>query len=142
MEGSTEQAEVKIYCDGGSRGNPGPAASAIVVYRNHKVIFEKSKYLGIATNNVAEYEALLLALAYLTLNEKVDAQIVLDSLLVTKQMTGEYRVKDLELRKLHSKAKALQKSFSKRITYTWSKREGNKAADRLVNEELDSQLHD
>ena len=130
----------KIYCDGGSRGNPGPAASAIVVVEDNSKIFSASKYLGISTNNVAEYTALLMALKYVYDERPGDeVQIILDSQLVTRQMQGKYKVKDAKLLKLFQSAKEIERKLS-HVVYSWSAREGNEEADALVNVELDSQV--
>ena len=127
-----------IYCDGGSRGNPGPAASAFVVFSGSIKICEGSKHLGTSTNNVAEYTALLMALRYLA-KEKVegDVRIVLDSQLVTRQMQGSYKVKNERLIKLFLEAKKIEGALRAKVVYSWSAREGNKEADALVNKTLD-----
>ncbi len=130
---------ITIYCDGGARGNPGPAASAFVVYENSKEIYKASKYLGSTTNNVAEYNAVILALTYLSENELKDGVVlILDSELVTKQMNGLYKVKNENLKNLFLKARQLEKNISTTITYKWSERANNKIADALVNKELDA----
>jgi ribonuclease HI len=131
---------LKVFCDGGARGNPGPAASAFVVYKQGKQIHKGSKYLGESTNNVSEYTAVVLALEWLSKNTSEDTEtisFVLDSELVTKQLNGLYKIKNERLRDLAIKAKSLEKKIASRITYTWSPRSKNKIADSLVNEELD-----
>jgi ribonuclease HI len=130
---------MKIFCDGGARGNPGPAASAFVVFNNKgERVAEGSKYLGENTNNVAEYNSLILALSWANKNAREDITIVMDSELVKKQMTGEYRIKNENLKRLAESAKALEKSFSYGISYEHSLRSGNYHADSLVNLTLDS----
>lgn len=131
---------VKIYCDGGARGNPGPAASAFAVVRNGKAVHKQAKYLGESTNNVAEYQAVIMALEWLSKNrlKGVDpVPFVLDSELVTKQLNGLYKIKNKRLRKLITRARKLERELKVRTTYTWSPRSKNKIADSLVNEKLD-----
>ncbi len=132
-----------IYCDGGSRGNPGPAASAIVVTDfGGNVIHSEGKYLGIETNNIAEYEAVLLAVIWLTKQEitKVKLQITinLDSQLVERQLNGFYRVRDVNLQKIYDKVKNVIQENKLNIKFQWGYREKNKLADSLVNETLDN----
>lgn len=128
-----------IHCDGGSRGNPGPAAAAFVVSEKGEVIAQGSRYLGKSTNNVAEYTAVLMALHWVlkNLGEGNTMKFVLDSQLVTKQLTGEFKIKSKDLKPLVVKIKEYEKKIGTQIVYTWSPREKNKEADRLVNEELD-----
>jgi ribonuclease HI len=129
-----------IYCDGGSRGNPGPAAAAFVAYDNKNIkIYEDTKFLGTATNNTAEYNAVLLALEWLSENGTDDVQIVLDSELVQRQLTGRYKIKNQNLFNLANKAKELIKNFDFDISFTHTLRTGNSEADRLVNVCLDRQ---
>lgn len=132
---------LNIYCDGGARGNPGPAASAFVAIDNNKVIHKQSKYLGEATNNVAEYGSVLLALTWLANNykDRSDVKLVinLDSELVTKQMSGQYKVKNEKLKSMFIKGKSLESKLSSKVTYHWAPRDKNRLADFLVNKELD-----
>lgn len=127
---------LKIFCDGGARGNPGPAASAIIVTKNGKVIYSDAKYLGAATNNVAEYNAVLLGLNYLEKNPS-DATFVLDSELVTNQLSGDFKVKNENLKKLFQEIKILENKLKTKISYIHVLRENNQLADLLVNETLD-----
>lgn len=132
-----------IYCDGGSRGNPGPAASAIVVTDfGGNVIHSEGKYLGIETNNIAEYEAVLLAVNWLTkqeiTKEKLQITINLDSQLVERQLNGFYRVRDVNLQKIYNKVKNVIQENNLKINFVWGYREKNKLADSLVNETLDN----
>lgn len=134
---------VKVYCDGGARGNPGPAASAFVVERQGKVLFKDSKFIGIATNNVAEYQAVIFALQYLKVNENLfekDITFVLDSQLVSKQLAGVFKIKNGKLKELFKDSKQIENSLPFKITYTFVKREKNKLADYLVNETLDKNM--
>lgn len=130
-----------INCDGGARGNPGPAASACVVSRNGEVIFSTSKYLGESTNNTAEYEGVLLGLKYLADNQvSEDTTFVLDSLLVVNQMAGRFKIKNENLKELFNIALKLKEKIKGNIFYTYVPREKNKEADRLVNKTLDENL--
>lgn len=135
------EEKIFIYCDGGARGNPGPAASAFVAIQDNKVIYRGSKFLGKATNNVAEYGSVLLALSWLHENYKevVDLKIIinLDSELVTKQMSGLYKVKNPKLKEMHIKGKGIESKLSSKVLYKWTSRDKNRLADFLVNKELD-----
>lgn len=126
-----------IYCDGGARGNPGPAASAVVVVDGEKVIAKKSKYLGVATNNVAEYNAVILGLQFLNDNLTESATFVLDSLLVASQLQGKFKIKNENLLKLFTHVKQIEKSLDTNIFYTHVLRHKNALADELVNQTLD-----
>ena len=129
--------KIKVFCDGGARGNPGPAASAFVVEVDGKAFYKESKFLGKATNNVAEYSAVILALDWLAANVAGrDVEIVLDSELVAKQMAGVFKIKNENLRNLFLKAKGLEKKGSVRVSYAVVRREKNKLADFLVNKSL------
>lgn len=134
-----------LYTDGGARGNPGPAATGVVILDVDKqVIKTASSYLGETTNNVAEYAALVLALKLVTKlvkkpldNNKIVAY--LDSELIVKQLKGEYKVKNQGLKPLYEEVKKLSLPFGK-ISFTHIRREKNTEADALVNEELDKRL--
>lgn len=131
---------IKIFTDGGARGNPGPAGIGGVLYNEkNEVINTFSEYIGETTNNQAEYKALIKALE---MAKSIGADIVecyLDSELVVKQMNREYRVKDKDLASLFVKVWNIASSF-KKITFTHVFRESNKEADRLVNEAIDNRL--
>ena len=133
--------KIFIYCDGGARGNPGPAASAFVAIQDGKVIHKASKYLGKATNNVAEYGSVILALTWLYKNYKsvsdLKITVNLDSELVTKQMSGLYKVKNPKLKEMHVIGKRLESKLSTKVLYKWTPRDKNRLADFLVNKELD-----
>src|SRR3989344_2581846 len=104
---------MKIFCDGGARGNPGPAAAAFVAYDSAgNLIHKASRFLGNATNNVAEYESLIMALDWLCGNQHEKVEIMLDSELVTKQMRGEYKIKNAALQILAGRAKELEKNLA------------------------------
>ncbi len=128
---------VNIYCDGGARGNPGPAASSFVVKdQSGEVIHKEGKYLGVATNNVAEYRAVLMALSWLK-EKELSATIFLDSELVGKQLKGEYRVKNKNLIDLVLQIKKIEREIKGSVTYKNVPRSQNSAADLLVNKTLD-----
>lgn len=132
-----------IHTDGGSRGNPGPAACGFVAEENGKEIFKASKYLGKQTNNFAEYSGVILALQCLSTQKLISNNyklitFFLDSELVVKQINGIYRVKDEHLRNLFFEVLDLKKKIGGNFVFKNIPREENKIADLLVNEELDS----
>ncbi len=127
----------KLFTDGGSRGNPGPAAIGGVIYENDQEIAHFSKYLGTGTNNQAEYTALLTGLELAKKHKINNLQCFLDSELVVKQLNKEYRVKDADLAKLFVKVWNLAQEFEN-VSFNHVRREFNKEADRLVNLALDS----
>lgn len=137
--------KIIIYCDGGARGNPGKAAAAFVVEKNGKVIVSKAVYLGIKTNNIAEYSAVIYALKWLVENSDIrnqisDIRFVLDSELVVKQLNGLYKVKNEKLRGYYFSISELLKTIPRKIIFTNVDRSKNKLADFLVNKKLDSFL--
>lgn len=138
------ESQLKVYADGGSRGNPGPSASAFLVIKKEKVIHSESRYLGKSTNNKAEYTAVVLALKWLLENKKIlaDGEITfyLDSELVVKQLNGLYKIKNSSLKSLASLVKSLEVKLDKGVKYYAIKREKNKLADSLVNKRLDENL--
>ncbi|MGH7174875.1 MAG: reverse transcriptase-like protein [Minisyncoccia bacterium] len=131
-----------IHADGGARGNPGPAGSGAVVYdAKHKTVLEVSEYLGIATNNVAEYTAIVRALEQLA--ELLGARakgaeilVEMDSQLVVKQMRGEYKIKHPNMRPLAARVQALAPQF-KSVAFKHIPREENGDADALANAAMD-----
>ena len=124
---------IEVYCDGGARGNPGPAAWGFVIKKDGRTIKEDCGYIGIATNNFAEYTALVEALSYLRKNFKgASAKIYLDSKLAVSQLNGEYKIKNLNIAKLVREVREIEKSLSN-IVYNHIPRDQNKEADRLVN---------
>jgi ribonuclease HI len=127
-----------LFADGGSRGNPGPAASGAVLFdESGGVLAEVGTYLGVATNNVAEWTGLVTGLeAALELGVD-DIAVRLDSELVVKQISGAYRVKHAGLIPLHAKAKVLLRKFE-RVDVQHVRRKLNVAADALVNRVLDA----
>ena len=127
---------VQIYTDGAARGNPGPAGIGVVIKSENKVILEVADYIGKATNNVAEYMALIRGLEEaIDLGHKsVDA--FADSELMVKQLNGEYRVKNEGLLPLYLHLKSLIRKFN-HFTITHTPRESNIHADRLSNKGID-----
>lgn len=136
----TPHVQATLFADGGSRGNPGHAASgAVIVAPDGSVLCEAGSYLGIATNNVAEWNGLVEGLVEAR-RLKIDRLAVrLDSELVVKQLTGEYRVKHPALQPFHAQAKKLMREFSF-IDLKHVPRKENKLADALVNHVLDEHL--
>jgi len=132
---------IELFSDGGSRGNPGPAASAFVAEKNGKIIYCESKYLKIQTNNVAEYSAVELALSWLnkySKKNKIDSVIFhLDSLLIVNQLSGVFKIKSESLKKYFLNVKGLENNINCKIKYVHVYREKNKMADLLVNKCLD-----
>jgi ribonuclease HI len=129
---------VTVHVDGGSRGNPGPAAAAAVVRdEDGRVIDEAHRILGVATNNVAEYRGLLLGLERARALGATEVRVVNDSELVAHQVNGRYRVKHADLRPLHADAVAAMAGFE-RATIESVPRARNADADALVNQALDA----
>jgi ribonuclease HI len=128
-----------LFADGGSRGNPGPAASGAVLFaEDGTVLAEVGEFLGIATNNVAEWTALVSGLERARALGVGDIVIRMDSELVVRQVTGVYRVKHADLIPLHAKAKGLLRSFDS-VDIRHVPRKENAAADAVVNQCLDAQ---
>lgn len=130
---------IQLYCDGASKGNPGPAGAGAIAYYNDKILFEIHKDLGIQTNNYAEYSALLLGIQEILtciLNPKeYDLEIFLDSELVVKQIQGEYKIKNKHLKELHENILKLLEQFHS-YTIQHISREKNQKADRLASKGL------
>lgn len=136
---SITKSKVKLYADGGSRGNPGPSALGFVVIdaSNNNVLFEFGKYIGVTTNNQAEYQALVRGMEYCKAQNIKELEVYMDSLLVINQMKGIFKVRNRDLWPLNEKAKEYTSSF-KSITFQHVPRELNKLADAQVNIALDS----
>lgn len=130
-----------IYTDGGARGNPGRAAVGVyIIDENGKEIFKKGKVIGEATNNTAEYTAIITALQWVSDNLKEDEfrlSFFLDSLLVVNQINGIYKIKEKRLRELIVEVRILEQTIGKPIFYSYIPREKNIIADKLVNTSLD-----
>ena len=130
--------KLTVHVDGGARGNPGPAAIAAVVSdADGEILHEANETIGRATNNVAEYKALLLGIDRGLMLGATELDLVGDSELIVKQVQGKYKVKDAGLKLLHAEARAKLADVG-----SWSirhvRREHNAEADRLVNEALDA----
>ena len=125
-----------LYADGGSRGNPGPSGIGVIIKdAKQKKVKELSRYIGEATNNIAEYNALVLGLEEAAALDASDIVIYLDSELLVKQLSGEYRVKDEAMRVLFEKALGILKHFDS-FEIQHIAREKNKEADKLVNKAI------
>jgi ribonuclease HI len=130
--------KVRLFTDGGARGNPGPAAYGYVLEaEDGTVLAAQGKYIGSATNNVAEYSGLVAGLGKALELQVPEVEVVSDSELMVKQMRGEYRVKNVALRELFAEADRLAREVG-RVEYRHVRRAQNEEADRLVNEALDA----
>ena len=130
--------KARLFTDGGARGNPGPAAYAYVLEADDRtVLAAHGETIGVATNNVAEYRALVEGLKKASELALDEVQVVSDSELLVNQMRGSYKVKNEALRELWREAMRLAAGFE-RISYEAVRREHNELADRLVNEALDA----
>ncbi len=138
-----------INTDGGSRGNPGPAAiSAVFFDEKEKIIYSSKSYIGFATNNEAEYRAIIYALKILLNsnwfknNNNIDTGRVicrLDSQLVVEQINGNYKIKEDHIKRLTAEIKKLTDRIKLNISFVHIPREENKIADKLVNQALDAE---
>lgn len=134
------EKQIKLYADGGSRGNPGPSASGYVLMdMNDSIIFKSGVYLGITTNNQAEYQALKFGLEEAEKLGAREVDVYLDSLLVINQMKGIFKVKNRDLWPIYEAIKEQVTRF-KKVRFTHVPRELNKLADAEVNEVLDAEL--
>jgi probable phosphoglycerate mutase len=131
--------KARLFTDGGARGNPGPAAYAFVLEaEDDTVLSSEGVAIGTATNNVAEYRALVAGLERAAELGVDELEVVSDSELLVKQMQGEYRVKNDALKALNEQAAGLERRF-RSVRYKAVRREHNELADRLVNEALDAE---
>ncbi len=131
--------QITIHTDGGSLNNPGRAASAFLVHSDGKLLHKYNEYIGIASNNVAEYTALIRALEYVknNLSETVERiHVFADSELMIRQVTGIYKVKNADIKPLHTKIKLLEMELGIPILYTHVLRDKNSEADALVKAAL------
>jgi ribonuclease HI len=129
---------IVAYTDGGARGNPGPAGFGVRIERADGTLLDEfHEAIGVATNNVAEYSALVAGLREAGARGVDDLEVHSDSELMVKQMRGEYRVKNRDLQTLFRDASRLAREL-RSVTYTHVRREHNELADRLVNEALDA----
>lgn len=128
-----------INTDGGARGNPGPGACGVVIKdQNGNVIKKQGRYLGVCTNNEAEYQGLILGLAAAAEMGADSVEVLMDSELIIKQLKGQYRVKKPHLAILFNKVKGLEQQIGQ-VSYFAVPREKNKMADFIVNKVLDEQ---
>ncbi len=127
-----------VYSDGGSRGNPGKSAFAVVVTRDGQIIDEYTEFLGFHTNNYAEYRGLICAITKALRLKEDTVEFVMDSELVIKQMNGEYKVKSPDMKELHDDAKALS-SMIPNVKFTHVRRNNPMVsrADFLLNQTMD-----
>jgi len=126
-----------IYTDGGARGNPGPAGIGVIIYNEaRQVVAEISEFLGVATNNQAEYRAIIAGLTRAAHLGASELDFYLDSELAVKQLNREYKVKNKDLAPLFLTVHNLSLNF-KKINYTHVTRDRNQEADRLANEAMD-----
>ncbi len=138
------QPTYTIHTDGGSRGNPGPAASGYIIEGHDIQPVHQGVFLGVQTNNVAEYTAVILALQHLKSllgadrSSEAHIDVKSDSELVVRQMQGIYKVKDAALKELFLNVQSSQRAFHS-VTFHHVRREHNVEADRMVNEALDQQ---
>jgi len=136
---TVDLSEVKLYADGGSRGNPGPSASGYAIMdMQGNIVVKNGIYLGVTTNNQAEYRALKKGLEEAQAMKIGQVHVYMDSLLVVNQMLGIFKVKNRDLWPVHTAIRELLPSF-KRVTFTHIPRELNKVADEQVNITLDAQ---
>jgi ribonuclease HI len=131
--------KARLYTDGGARGNPGPAAYGYVLEaEDGTTLAAHGEAIGVATNNVAEYSALIAGLEKAVELQIPEVEVVSDSELMVKQMRGEYRIKNEALRDLSLRAASLARRLDS-VSYTAVRREHNELADRLVNDALDAE---
>ncbi len=146
-----KENKLTVFADGGARGNPGPSAWAFVVKNpNNDILVEKAGFFGNATNNVAEYKAVLAAFSWLVANKSLVKHIeeivfFLDSQLVVNQLSGSFKIKNENLRKLVIEIKKLEAELkifiaNLQVIYNHIPREENKHADSLLNKALDEAL--
>ncbi|MDR2866235.1 MAG: ribonuclease HI family protein [Methanomassiliicoccaceae archaeon] len=131
-----------IYSDGGARGNPGPSAFAVVVCRNGKIIHRHSEFIGINTNNVAEYRGLIYAAGYAVDSKENEVEFVMDSELVIKQMNGKYKVRSKNLIQMHNDVRAMASAIpSVKFTHVRRSDPMIATADALLNDRMDEHAH-
>lgn len=140
VEPAAHADKVKVFADGGSRGNPGPSASGFAILdMEDNVLVDKGVYLGVTTNNQAEYTSIKLALEECRKMNVKEAQVYMDSLLVINQLKGVFKVKNRDLWPLHDAVKQLAGEL-KKVSFNHVPREFNKLADAAVNRALDDHL--
>lgn len=140
VEKTTSVKKIKLFTDGGSRGNPGPSAGAYVIFDSEdKILKSNGIYLGKATNNQAEYQAVKQGLLVAEEIGASNIHVYIDSLLIVNQIKGEYKIKNPDLLPLYESIKDIMTRFE-RVSFTHIPREMNKLADAKVNEILDAQV--
>ncbi len=134
--------ELTVHTDGGSRGNPGPSAVGVVIKSDTTSLTNLGIYLGVGTNNNAEYTAVITALKWIADNAKdvMKASFFLDSQLVVSQLNGIFAVKHPDMKRLKSEVDALRRSLPFPITFSYVPRAQNSEADALVNQALDTAM--
>jgi ribonuclease HI len=136
--------KITIFTDGGARGNPGPAAVGAVIQKQGQILKKYSQFIGEATNNQAEYEAVIFALKKIKLlfgkkkAKETEIEVRVDSELVAKQLNHQYKIKEEELQPLFLKVWNLVLDFGQ-VSFKYIPRQQNKEADRLVNQALDTE---
>ncbi len=131
---------IEIFIDGASRGNPGPSGIGIVFFDDKKNVVKKIfKFIGNVTNNVAEYTALIYALQEALIDRYGDVKVASDSELLTRQLRGEYRVKNANLKPFYEQFLHLSRGFN-RIEVVSIDRKDNSIADKLANKAIDSRV--
>jgi len=128
--------KLEIYTDGGARGNPGPAGIGVVIWHGNELVGTYSKYIGEATNNQAEYQAIVFALEQAKRLKVEELDIYLDSELITSQLNREFKIKNNELGSLFVKCWNMMIGF-KKVKFHHIPREKNREADKLVNKAID-----
>lgn len=128
--------QATLHTDGGARGNPGPAGIGVFLQISDGEKIEHAEYIGKATNNVAEYTALLRGLEMAQEKQVNEIKCFLDSELVVKQLNGQYRVKNADLKSIFLQVKTIANTFDS-ISFVHVRREKNKVADKLVNQAID-----
>lgn len=140
-----KSSDIEIYSDGGSRGNPGPGASAFVVYKNGVVIYKHGYYLQRTTNNIAECFAVLMAFAWIHKNinelKLTDVVFKIDSELVVNQLKGSFKIKNIKLKNIYIKIDYYKSKLTDlKFVFHHIPRENNRVADALVNKTVDENL--
>ncbi len=138
-----QASELIVFGDGGSRGNPGEAAYGFVIYdTKENILYKEGRKLGITTNNVAEYSAVVNALKWIIENNPNVSHIhfFLDSLLVASQLSGKFKIKHPNMKDLFITAKQLENKLQAEIIYTQVPRHQNIHADKMVNDALDGKI--
>jgi ribonuclease HI len=137
----SEKSHTIVYSDGGSRGNPGPSAAAFIITEGETVVAQGGEYLGITTNNQAEYHGVRLGLEAVIKRGVYSLEFRIDSMLVVNQLTGLYKIKNRELWPINERIQVLVKQLQ-RVKFVHVPRELNKMADSLVNKILDEHESD